>query len=355
MGGDGTTMKGGGAETGGYIAKMGGASPGGAGGMMAGAGPSGDAPAAMIMGGGAPGATPGAMMGGYGGMMRQMMMGRGMPAGSDGSLAPTMFRQNRGVEISDITDGTSNTLMVVEAAESVPWTQPDDLPFSQNAPVPKLGGSMRAGFAALFADGRVRFIDQPVEDRVIRCLITPWGGEVLTTDQFPGIDDLPPGGVRVSADPQAKGGESLGADSRRYAGARTLLNAVGILRDKLNREGKAELSDWLSEAKARRAIRAGLQAYETHLRRSGEPQEERVRFEILRPVFEQIAEQGTWPADCWFSSTSSVETRDRISYDRHQVHLNVEGLDRGSPFHLSILVLDLFSGPVTAPPALRTR
>jgi RNA polymerase sigma factor (sigma-70 family) len=340
---------------GGYGAMMGGGPPRGrAGGMMAGRGSPGSAPAAM-MGGGAPGGEPSAMMGGYAGMMRQMMTGPGMTAGSAGSVPLTMFCQNRGVEISEVTDGTSNTLMVVEAADAVPWTKPDDLPFSANAPLPRLGGSMRGGFAALFADGRVRFLDQPVEEWVIRCLITPWGGEILSSDQYPGIDDRPPGGVTVSANLQAKGGEGQAADSRQYAGARTLLNAVGILRDKLNREGKSELAEWLGEAKARRAIRAGLQTYETYLRRSGEPQQERSRFEILRPVFEQIADKGTWPAECWFTSSSSVETRDRIVYDHSQVLLNLEGLDRDSPFQLSILILDLFSGPVDAQPPATTR
>jgi Protein of unknown function (DUF1559) len=37
-------------------------------------------------------------------------------------------------------DGTSKTLMVVEAANPVPWTKPDDLSYSPDQPLPKLGG-----------------------------------------------------------------------------------------------------------------------------------------------------------------------------------------------------------------------
>src|SRR5262249_1456363 len=41
---------------------------------------------------------------------------------------------------TDITDGTSNTLIVAEAAEAVIWTKPDELAFSPSGPLPKLGG-----------------------------------------------------------------------------------------------------------------------------------------------------------------------------------------------------------------------
>jgi hypothetical protein len=334
-----------------------GAMMGGAGGgeMMGGAGGYG-----AMMGEGAGGsgsemmggAGGGGMMQGYGSMMQNMMARMG--ANAQAYQPRTAFGQQEGLPIVAITDGTSNTLMVAEAAEAVPWTKPDELPVADNSPLPRLGGSMHGGFAALFADGRVRFLDQPIQERVLRFLITPNGGEVISSDDLPSADAAPPGGVTINREAQQEGGP-LPADARRYTGAGTLLNAVGILRDRLNREGKSELAEWLSQAKIRKTIRAGMDAYETYLRRSGEPQESRARFEIARPVFEQIAGQGTWPADCWFSTSSSVETRDRIGYDHHQVHLNLEGLDRGHPFQLSILILDIFSGPVDAQPAARSR
>ena len=108
-------------------------------------------------------------------------------------------------------------------------------------------------------------------------------------------------------------------------------------------------------AQARRAIGAGLRAYETYLREIGEPQGPREQFEIVKPLCQQIAREGIWPADCWFSATSGVETRDRIAYDHHQVRLVLEGSDRGKPFRFSILVLDVFSGPVDRPSAAPKR
>ena len=41
----------------------------------------------------------------------------------------TLLDLVRSVKVVQVTDGMSNTLMVVEAQDSVPWTKPDDLPF----------------------------------------------------------------------------------------------------------------------------------------------------------------------------------------------------------------------------------
>src|SRR4029077_6226529 len=38
-----------------------------------------------------------------------------------------IFDGKAGIGIADITDGTSNTIMFVEAAKDVPWTKPEDL------------------------------------------------------------------------------------------------------------------------------------------------------------------------------------------------------------------------------------
>ena len=40
----------------------------------------------------------------------------------------------------DFSDGTSKTILVVDAAEPVPWTKPDELVYSPDQPLPKVGG-----------------------------------------------------------------------------------------------------------------------------------------------------------------------------------------------------------------------
>jgi prepilin-type processing-associated H-X9-DG protein len=89
------------------------------------------------------------------------------------------FEGKEGIRIADITDGTSNTILVVEAGESVPWSKPADLPFAANNPVPKLGAFYPNGFNAAFCDGSVHFLSRTIEEAVLRALITRNGGEVI--------------------------------------------------------------------------------------------------------------------------------------------------------------------------------
>ncbi len=74
-------------------------------------------------------------------------------------------------------DGTSRTLLVVEADDPVPWTKPEDLPYSPDQPLPKLGGLFPDGFNGLMADGSVRRFPRDLNEKTIRAAITWNDGE----------------------------------------------------------------------------------------------------------------------------------------------------------------------------------
>ncbi len=79
-------------------------------------------------------------------------------------------------------DGSSNTFLIVEAADEVIWTKPDELEYSPTAPLPKLGHPSRNGFIAAMADGSVRFVSGSTKEATLRGVITRNGGEVIGPD-----------------------------------------------------------------------------------------------------------------------------------------------------------------------------
>jgi prepilin-type processing-associated H-X9-DG protein len=88
-----------------------------------------------------------------------------------------------GGKITGITDGTSNTLMVITAADAVPWTKPDELEFDPDKDMTKLFGKVVNGKAqvAMF-DGSVHTLKKLPSRETTNALITKNGGEVIGPD-----------------------------------------------------------------------------------------------------------------------------------------------------------------------------
>jgi hypothetical protein len=86
---------------------------------------------------------------------------------------------------ASFTDGTSNTILVVEAEKAVPWTKPEDVPYDAKKAVPKLGGLFPEGFHIALGDGSVKFISRKIAAKDLRALITPAGGEVIDWTKIP--------------------------------------------------------------------------------------------------------------------------------------------------------------------------
>ena len=87
-----------------------------------------------------------------------------------------LFDGEEGARLADVTSVANPTLMVVEAAEPVPWTKPEDVPYDEAKPLPKLGGQFEDGFYAAFADGWPRFLSREVAPETLRALISRGDG-----------------------------------------------------------------------------------------------------------------------------------------------------------------------------------
>ena len=102
----------------------------------------------------------------------------------------TAWPEGEVTTLADITDGTNDTLLVVEASPSgVFWTEPRDLHTLQAAPgVNKAGQGISSrhegGANACFADGSVKFLPNDLSRTVWQALTTIDGGESVGRDQL---------------------------------------------------------------------------------------------------------------------------------------------------------------------------
>ncbi len=105
------------------------------------------------------------------------------------------------VRQADIIDGLSNTILVVETADSgIHWMEPRDLHINQipMAINPGRGQGISShhndGAHVSFADGSVRFLDDKISPQDLRTLLSPFGHKNDPTQSIRGrsIEDLQP-------------------------------------------------------------------------------------------------------------------------------------------------------------------
>jgi hypothetical protein len=83
-------------------------------------------------------------------------------------------------------DGLESTIMIVEAAEAVPWTKPAELPFVPGQPLAKLGGHFRKGFSIIMCDFSFYFVRPKFDEQQMKAAITYDGGETIDIDKLCG-------------------------------------------------------------------------------------------------------------------------------------------------------------------------
>ena len=98
------------------------------------------------------------------------------------------------VTIPEITDGTSNTILVAETRKNMPWSSPTDISFASLAMGVLKRNDSRAlengissrhrkeETAVVFADGSVRMLSPKIKPEILQALATINGGEKVDSE-----------------------------------------------------------------------------------------------------------------------------------------------------------------------------
>jgi hypothetical protein len=94
----------------------------------------------------------------------------------------TVFQDFKPTAVSDITDGTSNTILTLEADDdqAVVWTKPDDWTFNADSPLKGLGHiGVPPRIQAAFCDGSVHTIPAGIDPKIFCDLIKKADGNAI--------------------------------------------------------------------------------------------------------------------------------------------------------------------------------
>jgi RNA polymerase sigma factor (sigma-70 family) len=108
----------------------------------------------------------------------------------------TVFEPGERLTFTGITDGTSNTIGVIEAGPATEWTKPGGIPYDPKKPFPKLVGPFSNVRIVALMDGSVAAFKPDLKDDVLRKFVERADGEVVDHDA-----------ARANVKPAAKEGQ----------------------------------------------------------------------------------------------------------------------------------------------------
>ncbi len=96
-------------------------------------------------------------------------------------IVTTNAKSPRGARMREITDGTSNTIMLIESNKesAVIWTRPDDLEIDEDDPLANVCDGSPGTFSVGWADGAVTSLTHEMAIEQFNAMLTRNGGEIV--------------------------------------------------------------------------------------------------------------------------------------------------------------------------------
>ncbi len=88
------------------------------------------------------------------------------------------------MKLTNVSDGVSNTAMVIEVTNGAIWASPTDVPYTRNGPLPSFGAAGNDYFLLLLADGSVRNVKKNIPPAIMHALIQIDDGQAVNWDGF---------------------------------------------------------------------------------------------------------------------------------------------------------------------------
>ena len=85
---------------------------------------------------------------------------------------------------SNVTDGTTHTLLLGVSAKPVPWTKPEDMPFDPKQDPHKLLRKTDAGYTVAFDGGGQTTLKADTPEAVMKAFIAPAGRETVNPADY---------------------------------------------------------------------------------------------------------------------------------------------------------------------------